>query len=90
MPSNNHYTGDYLIKDFTLAELRLLSRKMRYGTRNQYMNGIFKIYTLEEAIEMLIEMNTNFPRTDRDTKVGLYIETKDYAFYLENYGQDVA
>ena len=65
LPSGNTYTGDYLIKDFTLAELKMLSRKMRYSTRNQYMNDIFKIYTLEEAIEMFLTLNANFPRMDR-------------------------
>jgi hypothetical protein len=85
-PSNNTYIGDYLIKDFTLAELKMLSRKMRQSTRNQYLNGIFKIYTLEEAIEMLLTLNADFPRTDRKQAVGLYIETKEFKFYMDNYG----
>jgi glycerophosphoryl diester phosphodiesterase len=46
--------------------------------------------TLEEVIELMLNMNSNFKRTDREMIVGLYIETKQYGFYLENYGQDIA
>jgi len=34
----NTYLNDYLINDFTLAELKMLRRKMRYANRNQYLN----------------------------------------------------
>jgi len=37
-PYDNVYVNDYLIHDFTLAELKLLRRKMRYWSRNQYFN----------------------------------------------------
>lgn len=33
-PYGNKYPNDYLIKDFTLAELKMLRRKMRYTQRN--------------------------------------------------------
>ena len=63
---------------------------MRYSTRNQYLNGKFNILTLEETIEMLLSLNANFPRNDREALVGLYIETKEYQFYIDNYGQNIA
>ena len=34
LPYTNVYTNDYLIKDFTLSELKTLRRKMRYPSRN--------------------------------------------------------
>ena len=46
--------------------------------------------TLEETIEMLLELNSNFPRKDIGMKVGLYIETKMYNFYLNVHGVDLA
>ncbi len=36
--------------------------------------------TLEETIELLLDLNANQPRKDMTQKVGLYIETK--MFYL--------
>jgi glycerophosphoryl diester phosphodiesterase len=79
-----------LIRDFTLEELKMLRRKMRYGTRNQFFNGDFEMVTLEDTIELLLSLNANFPRKDLDMKVGLYIETKMYNFYLHTYGIDMA
>jgi hypothetical protein len=46
--------------------------------------------TLEEVIELMLNMNSNYHRTDREMIVGLYIETKMYAFYLENYNLDIS
>lgn len=89
-PYDNVYKNDYLIHDFTLAELKMLRRKMRYASRNQYFNDQFQILTLEETIEMLLDLNANFPRKDIEMKVGLYIETKMYNFYLQQHGVDMA
>ena len=89
-PYDNIYANDYLIKDFTLAELKLLRRKMRYSTRNQYFNEQYQIMTLEETIETMLNLNANFPRTDISMPVGLYIETKMYNFYLKTYKVDLA
>jgi hypothetical protein len=33
-PYNNTYTDDFLIHDFTLAEIKQLYRKQRYSIRN--------------------------------------------------------
>ena len=46
--------------------------------------------TLEETIEMLLNMNANHPRTDIGEKVGLYIETKIFNFYKNVHGIDIA
>jgi len=45
------YTDDWLIHDFTLAELKEFRRIQRYSIRNQDFNGLFQIMTLEEVIE---------------------------------------
>ena len=89
-PYDNVYANDSLIRDFTLQELKMLRRKMRYSTRNQYFNAEYELLTLEETIEMLLNLNANFPRRDIDMKVGLYIETKMYNFYKTVHGVDMA
>ena len=38
----------------------------------------------------MFDLNRNQPRTDIGMKVGLYIETKMYNFYLDSYGIDIA
>jgi hypothetical protein len=53
-----------LINDFTLEELKMLRRKTRYNSRNQYFNADFTMLTLEETIEMLLNWNEHFPRKD--------------------------
>ena len=45
---------------------------------------------MEETIELLLELNANFPRSDIDIKVGLYVETKMYNFYKDTYHEDIA
>ena len=37
----NVYTDDFLIRNFTLAELKELRRNQRYETRNQDLDGLF-------------------------------------------------
>ncbi len=46
--------------------------------------------TLEETIELLLDLNANQPRKDINQKVGLYIETKMYNFYLSNRSHNIA
>jgi hypothetical protein len=64
-PSGNVYNDDYLIKDFTLSQIKMLRRKNRYSNRNQYLNGIFDMLTFDESIEMILNLNENFPKSDR-------------------------
>jgi hypothetical protein len=56
-PYNNVYTNDYLIDDFSLTELKMLKRRMRYPTRNQFLNNEFSMMTLEEVIELMLSLN---------------------------------
>lgn len=85
-PYENTYNGDFLIHDFTLAELKTLKRTQRYQRRNQALNELFTIMTLNETIELMFDLNKNHPKKDRQFPIGLYIETKMYEFYLKNYG----
>ena len=40
---------------------------------------------------MVLQWNANFPRHDRSNSlVGLYVETKMYNFYLNQYGADIS
>jgi hypothetical protein len=54
-----------LIHDFTLAELRELKRTQRYEKRNQDLNTAFSFMTLNETIELMFELNKNYPKKDR-------------------------
>ena len=81
-PYDYNFTGDFLIHDFTLAELKELRKIERYKSRNHHLDGIFSYVTLEEAIELVLDMNKKFPHHGSKTfPTGLYIETKMYEFY---------
>lgn len=55
------------------------------------MNGIFQFMTLEEAIELMLDMNAKNPRLEsKEFPTGLYIETKMYEFYQRNYNLSIA
>jgi hypothetical protein len=41
--------------------------------------------TLEETIELMYSMQKMNPKVNRTSPVGLYIETKMYQYYLDNY-----
>lgn len=86
----NHYEDDFLIRNFTLAELKQLKRNQRYDIRNQDLNGIFDIMTLEETIDLMFQLQKERPFPHRKHKIGLYIETKMYEFYLQQFGEDIA
>lgn len=86
----NVYTNDWLIHNFTLAELKQLRRKQRYAFRNTDLDEFFQIMTLEEVIEQMFDLHKKHPNPDRQFPIGLYIETKMYAFYLQQYNIDIA
>ena len=50
------YNNDWLIHDFTLAELKTMKRKQRFDFRNKQLDGIFDFMTLNETIELLLKM----------------------------------
>ena len=83
LPYNNTYLNDFLIHDFTLAELKKLKKIQRYSQRNQMLNGIFDFMTLDETVELMFKMNKEHPHVGRKYPVGLYIETKMYNFYKD-------
>ena len=58
----------------------MLKRMQRYETtRSPFMNDMFEILTLSELIDTVIMLNSDAPRLfNVDTKVGLYIEIKEY------------
>ena len=86
---DNDCTDDYLIREFTLEELKGLRRRQRYSTRNTDLDDLFQIMTFEEVIEQMQGLYQSHPKT-RPWKIGLYVETKMYQFYLDNYGENIA
>ena len=89
-PYGDNYFDDFLIHDFTLAELKTLKRRQRFDFRNQDMNDLFPMMTLEETIDLMYSMQKKNPTEGRSSPIGLYIETKMYEFYLKNYNIDSA
>ena len=45
--------------------------------------------TLEETIDLMLNLYKTNPK-DRKYKIGLYIETKMFAFYKEQFNEDIA
>jgi glycerophosphoryl diester phosphodiesterase len=87
----NVYTDDWLIHNFTLAELKELKRVQRYpDLRNTDFDKFFQIMTFEEVIELMFELHEKYPNSDRKYPIGLYVETKMYAFYKQQSGRDIA
>ena len=85
-------TNDFLVNDFTWQELVNAGVKLRnrIATRNPYFNDMFPIMNLEEAIELMLDLNTKAPRSDKQYRTGLYIETKQVQFYNEVRKVDIA
>lgn len=63
-------TGYYFI-DFTLAEIKMFKRKMRYDYRSHANDMIFEVLSVRESIENLLMLNQNFPR-DRNYPDGTH------------------
>ena len=87
-----NWTNDYLVNDFTWKELTDAGVKLRnrMSTRNPYFNDMFSIMNLEEAIELMLDLNAKAPRKEKQYKTGLYIETKQVQFYNEIRNVDIA
>jgi len=83
---------DYLVNDFTWKELidAGLKVKNRIAKRNHYYDNLFPPMRLEDAIELMIELNEKAPKKDRQFRTGLYIETKAVRFYKEKRNVDIA
>lgn len=48
--------NDYLIRNFTLVEIKTLRRNQRFAIRNQDLNGLFPMVTLEETIDLMLKL----------------------------------
>ena len=85
-------TDDYLVNDFTWTELieAGLKVKTRMKNRNHFYDNMFPPMRLEDAIELLLDLNEKAPRKERQFKTGLYIETKNVRFYKEKRNVDIA
>lgn len=63
-------------EDFTLAEIKTLRAKERLTNRSQKHNGLYKVPTLEEVLEL-----ANEKTRERGKAVGVYIETKHPTYF---------
>ena len=83
--SGSVYNNNYEIIDFTLAELQILKRRQRYAYRSTLENDKYNIMDFDSIVNFVNLLNDDFPRKiNSQTKVGLYIEIKNYDWYLEN------
>lgn len=58
------FTNDFVINDFTWAEISRLRGRQRLSIRNPHLNDIFPKMTLEDAIELQIKLNKEHPQKD--------------------------
>ena len=55
------------------------------------LDNIFQYMTLNETIELMQSMAIKMPRSqDKKYNIGLYIETKQYKMYRDQYKVDLA
>lgn len=83
---------DYLVNDFTWQELIDAGLKVRnrYSKRNPFYNDLFPPMRLDDAIELMLNLNAKAPVKGKKFKTGLYIETKVVQFYKEQRNVDIA
>jgi len=84
--------GQWYVEDFTLAQLKMLRRFQRYQDhRSAMLNDRFEMITMNELIENVIMLEQDAPRKiNSGTKVGLYIELKNYDEKVKTRGIDEA
>eukprot|EP00344_Euplotes_crassus_P004446 CAMPEP_0197004254 /NCGR_PEP_ID=MMETSP1380-20130617/21146_1 /TAXON_ID=5936 /ORGANISM="Euplotes crassus, Strain CT5" /LENGTH=313 /DNA_ID=CAMNT_0042422987 /DNA_START=164 /DNA_END=1105 /DNA_ORIENTATION=+ len=87
-----HCEDDYLVNDFTWQELIDAGLKVRnrFKTRSHYYDDLYPPMRLEDAIELMLDLNEKAPVKDRKFKTGLYIETKAVRFYKDQRNVDIA
>ena len=66
---------DWWVMDFTVEELKELTLNQEHEDRDQSYNGMFKIPTFEEYLQVAI-----------DKKVKIYPESKTPSFFNETFG----
>ena len=88
IPGSGHlFLNDYPVPEFTYEECRMVKRRQRYDYRQNTMDGYFMIPSLQEVVDHMYFLNTNYTR-DRiaaTTVPGLYIEIKEPDWYTSNY-----
>eukprot|EP00347_Sterkiella_histriomuscorum_P016028 403354766 len=89
--TNYTYQNDFMIRDFTLQELKLLRRVQRFPkTRSTYFDGMYPIMSLQEAIDYIKQINSDL-KTNRNEGIpmGIYIEIKQTDYYHDELGIDI-
>jgi len=92
IPASGHlFLNDYPVPEFTLEECRMVKRRQRFDYRSTHMNGLWDIPTLEEVIQHMYFLQTDFTRSRINATFtpGLYIEIKEPQWYLDNYSIDM-
>jgi len=69
------YTG-WFTNNFTLAQMKTLRVKQRLPNRDKYYDGLFRVPTLNETIQLVKTMNKKL-----GLDVGVYIEPKHPAYF---------
>ncbi len=68
-----------MVKDLTLAEIKLLRRSQRYeGKRPLFFDNKFPPMSLQEAVDLVKKCNKEFKR---DLPMGIEIELKNTDYY---------
>lgn len=69
----------------------MVKRRQRYSFRSTAADGVYEIQTLDEAIQLMFTLKKNYKTKISDNpSPGLYIEIKEYPWYMETYGMNLA
>lgn len=78
LPNGLSFNG-WFADSFTLEEIKTLRVIQRLRTRELYYDGLFQIPTLEEAIDLVQELNQKL-----NLSVGMYIEPKHPTYFASH------
>lgn len=78
LPNGLTFEG-WFSDSFTLEEIKTLRVKQRLRSRELYYDGLFEIPTLEEAIDLVQELNQKL-----NLSVGMYIEPKHPTYFASH------
>ena len=69
----------------------MVKRRQRYAFRSTAADGIYEIQTLDEVIQLMFTLKKNYKAMISDNPTpGLYIEIKEYPWYINTYGMNLA
>ena len=77
-------TTDWFAQDFTLAEIKTLGAVQARANRDQQYNGLYKIPTLAEVIDLAKAQSVLTGRS-----IGIYPEVKHSTFHAATFGANV-